>query len=312
MTEEISQLSANMKNEAANLSKIFEELRKESQSMLTRRREMIEEDRSHRAVNVPALRKQQERTSKIVELAHAIVTECNQYQQENCSILDAMESHDQDVFEKNITDLETWESAFQGLEDVAMEALSAMNETNSKTADLSSSRKFSIPCVLKEIASTASQLNKSVKKETDTFMAGIQSLNKSSYDDVKNFMISIGQYCNELRNLTCETENKRLVTQKEEANREQNIVQTVRDHLGNINEYVTSMTDEHWLHPQSSGKTPKKVHRQVASDDDIPRVPKMRKILESNGFYTEVFFFVTRRAAIQPLLIDPARNPNLT
>lgn len=53
-----------------------------------------------------------------------------------------MESHDQNMLEKNVAQIEVWESAFQGQEDIAMEALASLDKANEKAADLTEKKMY--------------------------------------------------------------------------------------------------------------------------------------------------------------------------
>ncbi|EYB97558.1 hypothetical protein Y032_0139g2097 [Ancylostoma ceylanicum] len=288
MAEEVSMLFAAVKDEAMALSKTMEELRKESQFMLDQRREIIDEDRLQRRNAIAALRKQQEKTSKITELAHAIIAECSQHQAENQDILESMESHDQSVLDKNVAQMEVWESTFQGQEDIAVEALDSLNEANEKAAKVTKENISSVTCALKETCSKVTDIDNEIQEEANGFMAKSTSINKTGYDDMKAIMDSIDRLCDDLRRVKVETENKRLAAQKEEAKREQNIVQEVRDRIGVINRDVSDMVDKYWLDPLPTGETPARVHREIAGDNDIPRVRRLDSILKSNGFVVEV------------------------
>ncbi|RCN38315.1 kinesin motor domain protein [Ancylostoma caninum] len=287
IAEEVSRLFVAIKNEAVTLSNTFEELRKESQFMLQQRREVIDEDRLERRNAIAALRKQQEKTSKITELAHAIIAECSQHQVENQEILESMESHDQNILEKNVAQIEVWESTFQGQEDIFMEALHSLNEANENTNSVVKDNASSVACALKETCSKVTEIDNVIKVEANNFMVRAASTDSAGYADMKKIMDSIDHLCDELRKIKDETENKRMVAQKEKAKREQNIVQEVRDHIGSINKDVSDMVDEYWLDPQATGETPAKLHRQITGDNEIPRVQKLDTILKSNGFAVE-------------------------
>ncbi|VDM79685.1 unnamed protein product, partial [Strongylus vulgaris] len=213
MTEDVSHTYSSFKAEMDKLTKVFQELRKSSEFMVQQRLNTIDEDRSIRTAAIESLRRQQKRTTKIEELASAIVAECSQYQLESKEVIDSMEVQNRDVYERHLTEIDTWASEFQGQEDIALEAVQslhiALEEGNMSVSNKSSS----ITCALGETCSKASDLNEKLKKDANDFEARLTSANNSGYEDMKNIMDSIDRLCDELNNVKDEALKKREAEQ---------------------------------------------------------------------------------------------------
>ncbi|KHJ95230.1 hypothetical protein OESDEN_04827 [Oesophagostomum dentatum] len=287
-SEKLLEMFVTIDKEASNLSNVFKELKKDSQFMVDQRRKLMDEDRAKRANAINALRKQEERISKMSELAQAILAECDQHKTENKDILDSMELHDQDVLEEHAAQIGTWESALQGWDDMATEALGPINETSTGAAELTQKNTSSVTCALREACSNSSEVDEQLKHEAKEYMLRAKSVNASTHDDMTVIQDTTDRICEDLENVNDEIEQLRLSSQKEEVKREQCMVQNVRDRLGVINKDVADMVDVHWIHPQTSGKTPARSHRQITEDEKIPSVPKKDAILQSNGYITVV------------------------
>ncbi|KHJ75559.1 hypothetical protein OESDEN_24825 [Oesophagostomum dentatum] len=193
-----------------------------------------------------------------------------------------MELHDQDILEEHAAQIGTWESALQGWDDMAVEALGPINETSTGAAELTQKNTSSVTCALREACSGSSEVDELLKQEAKEYMLRAKSVNASTHDDMTAIQDTTDRICEDLENVNDEIEQRRLSSQKEEIKREHCMVQDVRDRLGVINKDVADMVDVHWIHPQTSARS----HRQITEDEKIPSVPKKDAILQSNGYIT--------------------------
>uniref|UniRef100_A0A0R3Q2L1 Uncharacterized protein n=1 Tax=Angiostrongylus costaricensis TaxID=334426 RepID=A0A0R3Q2L1_ANGCS len=109
------------------------------ENLLRARREAIEKDASERANAMNTLRHHREqRTLKMIELANAIVAECQSYHDESEDTLTMMKSHDVAMFENSLAHLQKLQTVIQQHEDV---------ETDTFADDVMNKNRYFTDCI---------------------------------------------------------------------------------------------------------------------------------------------------------------------
>ncbi|WKX97107.1 hypothetical protein Q1695_013061 [Nippostrongylus brasiliensis] len=287
MVGEVLNQFAVVGEETSKLTSTLQELRKQSDLMLEKHREYIEEDRQHRVDSIDELRKQQQRTQKIVELAQAIIAESQQYDEEREDVLKRMESHGDNTEEKNKAQIEAWDRTFSAHEDAMQKSISLADGTAVSIATLVKDKTAAVSKVLKETAATVLEMDVNVKEGVENLAAETKAVSNEAYDAARQSVETISKECGLIKELIAESEATRKEGENKQVMSESSLVRDIRHHHGEMNKEVLAMVEENWLSPKQTGKTPQKRHHPVAKDSEIPHVPKKDKILVSKGYNLE-------------------------
>ncbi|KAJ1348657.1 Mitogen-activated protein kinase 7 [Parelaphostrongylus tenuis] len=175
------------------------------------------------------------KTHKMIELAKAIVAECESYNDENEETLNMMKSHDVATFEN------VHESTC--VADNVLEGVSKMITDRMSSAE-----------VLRDACSTLSDMCKNIEKEAGSLADAVINTTRSNTDFIRDSLTSNEDSGEKIGIISDDIEEKRVKSQNDQLKHEQAIVQHVRDRLGEINRGLTFLVEEHWLSPRRRGK----------------------------------------------------------
>ncbi|PIO62015.1 kinesin motor domain protein, partial [Teladorsagia circumcincta] len=201
MNTDVSQLLSTVKGETLKLSQTLEELRRDSDLMIT-------------------------------ELAQSIVAECLQYQTENQETLQLMEYEDNDFLKRNLSEIETWGSTFQGRGDAAHQAIAWANETVDKTLETVTDRMSCSADVLKETCMRAKEANVSLAETANCFGEEVTARSRYISRNVTDLLNSIRERTGTIETTVAENENIRKTEQVNQATFDHTVAQGLRDRLG--------------------------------------------------------------------------------
>ncbi|PIO63045.1 kinesin motor domain protein [Teladorsagia circumcincta] len=199
-----------------------------------------------------------------------------------------MESEDNDILTRNVSEIETWASTFQGREVAAHQAIAWANETVDKTLDTVTDRMSCCADVLKETYVQAKEANASLAETVNCFGEEVSARSRCISSNVTDLLNSIRERTGTIETVVEENENIRKTEQENQATFDHTVAQGLRDRLGEVSKEMLAMVEENYLSPKKTGRTPQKSHYPVPRDSEIPHVPKKEKILASkdSGPYT--------------------------
>uniref|UniRef100_A0A1I7XTM8 Kinesin motor domain-containing protein n=1 Tax=Heterorhabditis bacteriophora TaxID=37862 RepID=A0A1I7XTM8_HETBA len=274
LNKELHVLLTKISAQLNNMSDTQDKLRNEISAWLTNRREFLHTNEMKRRLENAELRKQAKHTEKVLDLAHAIIAEVKQLENEHVKQVDNYSIYESFYFIlQPLLRMEKSDESALNVELDYLEALQTLYKSRNDT-----------------VVDASSEIRCAVENAERTIETNLTP----AFDTAKK----------NINILKCLRENytvHQIHWTYFWAIRDEALVKCLREDLSGINKKIIDMVDNSWYHYENSGETPVKALSSVPSDSELPVVPKREKLLSDRGLENEArrSLFQTRESLLE-------------